>query len=652
MTVNKIIFIFCISFITATVICTFFPTYAVDCNSVLPGGTDYWNGVQDRTKALYGASCSVSCSADPSANYGYSASRSCGGGRGAGCSTCSGCNTPDGCGMYNILGVTVAKTSPTSARISWIDTSGQASCAGDGGDVHIFAMTDPNALYTTASTCHGLSTLTCGYDIPDHIPNCWPNGGPYPAFASCPKVSATYVGKDAQGHKKGSCTDNFDITPGCSFILEANWYSSSGKRVNHQEYTDVSGLNPNTEYYFAVISSAGHATFCPTVPMVPIVPFGTIHARAWKISDADLSCNAVYAAAAAGSAPLTGSSYTATDGIYHLPNQTQTSGSYSQWQNVPVENSSATYTLAPTVPVGYLLRAACHTLSGASGNGTGLSALLSANQTLSWDLGYTLGAPWVQTGGGGDVFATTTLRSSVSQAPPSKFMLAGAGGYPGVASYGTTRSFDVTGATSGDAYVSATNWLAHDALNEPYFYPKYLSAFGGWPTAGPDYTGATPNVITQPAARSTPYFVNGNVETSGDWLVPDGQKLIFIVSGSLTISGKINVAGSGIAVFIVQGDISVDPTVGGPYTSSAPVVEGVYVSDGTFHTGKSTNPGTERFVGKGTFIANDFELERDLETVGQNNTTSSELFLYNPRFLVTMPEAMKNQHVDWQEVAP
>ena len=93
-------------------------------------------------------------------------------------------------------------------------------------------------------------------------------------------------------------------------------------------------------------------------------------------------------------------------------------------------------------------------------------------------------------------------------------------------------------------------------------------------------------------------------------------------------------------------------SVGVPYTSSSPVVEGIYIADGTFHTGTSTNAGTERFVGKGSFVANDFDLQRDLTAINQNNTTSAELFLYNPQFLVTMPDQLRDQHVNWQEVAP
>ena len=52
------------------------------------------------------------------------------------------------------------------------------------------------------------------------------------------------------------------------------------------------------------------------------------------------------------------------------------------------------------------------------------------------------------------------------------------------------------------------------------------------------------------------------------------------------------------------------------------------------------------------FIAGSFTLQRDLESVAQNQNVSSELFLYNPQLLLTMPDKMKDLPISWQEVAP
>ncbi|MEK7592187.1 MAG: hypothetical protein AAB508_02220 [Patescibacteria group bacterium] len=83
-------------------------------------------------------------------------------------------------------------------------------------------------------------------------------------------------------------------------------------------------------------------------------------------------------------------------------------------------------------------------------------------------------------------------------------------------------------------------------------------------------------------------------------------------------------------------------------------MEGVYITSpaGTFSTGTSTSVGTERFVGKGTFVAGNFSLQRDLASVVQNSNVSAELFTYNPALLFNMPDSMREVPITWQEVAP
>jgi len=82
------------------------------------------------------------------------------------------------------------------------------------------------------------------------------------------------------------------------------------------------------------------------------------------------------------------------------------------------------------------------------------------------------------------------------------------------------------------------------------------------------------------------------------------------------------------------------------------VVEGVYIAGGDIKTGKSTNAGTERFVGKGMFAATNIIAQRNLYDLNHNIDTSADLFLYNPAFLVTMPGVLKDLTIEWQEVAP
>jgi hypothetical protein len=137
-------------------------------------------------------------------------------------------------------------------------------------------------------------------------------------------------------------------------------------------------------------------------------------------------------------------------------------------------------------------------------------------------------------------------------------------GYPGIATYWQTYDFDSRSPQKGEDRVSSKNWLVKDTAPATDFYQLMLRQFGGWP-AIPDYTNAT---VTQPAARTAPYYVTGDMTTSGNWMVGAGQTLVFIVDGNLTIGGKINISSSRFAAFIVNGNITADPFVSAPYTST------------------------------------------------------------------------------------
>jgi hypothetical protein len=229
--------------------------------------------------------------------------------------------------------------------------------------------------------------------------------------------------------------------------------------------------------------------------------------------------------------------------------------------------------------------------------------------------------------------------------------LAPTGGTAGIVTYGTSYDF-ASGSTSlGESYVSSPGWLANETYVETDYYAVMYHRFG---SPDPDYTGNTV-LGAELLSREDPYVVDGDLTVgTTDWSIGDGERVVVFVDGNLTINSRINLTGTGFVSFIVNGDITVDPTVGVAYSSSVPVVEGIYITSpsGTFYSGASTNVGTQRFVGEGMFIAGEFSLQRDLDSIGQNTTTASDLFIYNPQLLVTMPEEMKDVPVTWQEVAP
>jgi len=324
---------------------------------------------------------------------------------------------------------------------------------------------------------------------------------------------------------------------------------------------------------------------------------------------------------------------------------TASSGSYATFTDYP----DGTYTITASAPAGYILQAAYWDSDVPGAQGTGLTADIENNGTLTWHLAYTAGTPWVQAQGG-DVYAANNISSPVAAGASSQFFMTdGASGSPGVVTYGASYDFDSAAGVQGEAYVSSDGWLANDTFPATDYYSVMYQRFGS-----PDATSTGNTTYTSERPSGT-YFVDGNLTIStADWNVTSGESIVVFVDGDLTINRKINLSGTGFVSFIVNGDITIASTVGVTYSSATPVIEGMYITSpsGTISTSASTTVGSERFVGEGIFVTGDFILPRDLDSVSQNNSTAAELFIYNPQLLVSMPEAMKDVPVSWQEVAP
>lgn len=375
-------------------------------------------------------------------------------------------------------------------------------------------------------------------------------------------------------------------------------------------------------------------TKCEDTATVNVGNVGVIQSRAVVVTASDTSCAAVRASTTG----VVGTVHKFTAGsASQPPAQTQTGSSYVQFSNLTL----GSYTLSPTVPQNYSLKRSCWEKVLAGSQGQGMTQTLESGETLTWDLGYTAGTAWFQAQGG-DVYASGTLTSLVPVGiSPRYFVLDD----PGVVTYGT--SYDFNGAD-----VSSKKWLVNESYASTDWYSVFFNRFGS-PTT-PDYDcSTTPCTVTKPASRTTPYYVVGDMTTSGNWVVGNGT-FIFLVDGNLTLGGSMNITGNGFIGFIVKGNITVSNSIGSAYTDSTPDIEGMYVTSppGSFMTGTSSTAGKERLVLKGSFVSGNFLLQRDLDAIGQNTTTSSELFIYNPMLLVTMPDAMKEIKVTWKEVAP
>ncbi|MBM3179466.1 MAG: hypothetical protein FJZ86_03840 [Chloroflexi bacterium] len=316
-------------------------------------------------------------------------------------------------------------------------------------------------------------------------------------------------------------------------------------------------------------------------------PTGNVHVRAMAIPAQASQCTDVVSSTAYIASNVTlfpvGTAKT-----------TPVNGTYAQWNGVPV----STYSMTNVPPQDYVLKFACYSKTGGAPYTNAYSASLGANETIQWHLGYTSGISWAQVVGG-DVYATTTMRSYIpsGSSPNRYFVRDGDGGTPGVVTYGTAYDFDSASVGYGESYISTEGWLANDINPATDYYAVMYHRFGS-PDA--DYTGPT-TFNAKPASQPDPYYVNGDLAISTvDWSVGNGETLTIIVNGNLTIGRRINITGTGFVAFIVNGDIMVDTAVGTTATSDTSVVEGIYITSptGTFHTGASTTAAARRFVGE------------------------------------------------------
>ena len=451
------------------------------------------------------------------------------------------------------------------------------------------------------------------------------------AFVNVPSVSLDWNAPASWGVEcSGTATRQYNVCAGPSSYDPCAGTSNS---VNDPTSVYAYVQNLPATYYWKVRAKnkAGNWGHWSLQRSFSMDWRGTIQARAMQVSASDTSCAAVRASGTG----ITGTVHQfSPSSASHPAPQTQSGSSYVVFNNLIV----GPYTINSQAPVQYVLARACWSDSLSATSGEGFTQTLGAADTVTWDLGYTLGVAWSQVQGG-DVYASGTLKSyvPVGAAPRAFIVNAAPNGYPGVATYGQSYTFDSSGLTHGQTWVSSKNWLVNDTSPATDFYQLMYRQFGGAPPAV-DYVNPI-SPITQPAARATPYYVTGAMTTSGDWTVGSGQTLVFIVNGNLTIAGKITINAGGFAAFIVNGNITVAPAVAS--------LDGIYITSpsGTFATGT----GAVRFVGKGTYIAGNFLLQRDIGDAG-NPTTPSELFIYNPQLWMTMPEQMKKLSVNWQEV--
>lgn len=271
----------------------------------------------------------------------------------------------------------------------------------------------------------------------------------------------------------------------------------------------------------------------PTVTPTPIAP-ATLRAVAKRTTPDDTSCAAINA------------STTGVDGnvfgftVNPPAPQTQSGVTPVEWTNV----TPGTYTMTSTPPdVNYAVTYPCLYRNGTL-IGYGWSANANGGDTIDWEVGYTYGTSWVQTQGG-DVYAASTLRSYIPAVTPRVFNGDSDAGYPGVVTYGTTFDFDSSPTSQGGSLISSTNWQVNTTRSRVNYYDFFYRRYGSPATPTTDPAFDNPLAVTKPLSSTTPYYVVGDMTTSGNWSVGSGESIVILVDGNLTLGGRVNVTGDG-----------------------------------------------------------------------------------------------------------
>lgn len=331
----------------------------------------------------------------------------------------------------------------------------------------------------------------------------------------------------------------------------------------------------------------------------------------------------------------------------------QTDATGVTYSNVPAQY--VYYVTASHPSNNYSTFLACHSSSHVTPIAQGNGEYLYPDDTITFLVGMPTILPWYQVHGGGNVFGDTIYSlMPLSVSPTLQFDLTAVPATPGVISSKTDTDFADSIGYYGRHNISSTNWNTNSATTPKDWYPFFTHRLAQATQTPYPGTGGKPPVMAGQSysVYTTAPNVIKDLTINTPWSIGDGEKLIMIVDGTLDIRNTITITGSGFVAFVVKNDILINSAVGTTWNSTTPVVEGMYIAGGTIKTGVSTAIATERFVGKGMFAANAILTQRNLITAGRNRDTSADLFLYNPAFLVTMPDILKDISYHWQEVAP
>jgi hypothetical protein len=242
------------------------------------------------------------------------------------------------------------------------------------------------------------------------------------------------------------------------------------------------------------------------------------------------------------------------------------------------------------------------------------------------------------------------------------FNLKGTGTFPGVTLYGGGNADFAAGSGQGKAAEDPNNWLVASSYQGKTYDYAYFARQIPSDVSLTEVTDTTVNggffqSGGAPSRGYVWYHYNGNIlgdlTMQGNLNLNGTRKVVLLVEGAdFYLDSRINIQRTGEGFFMVvvgknanglKGNIFVDPSVSG-----SPSIEGIFLAEGTFHTGAGTN----QLHVLGSVVGYDgIALERDL---GQpaNNTAPAEFFEYSPELMSVFPQVFTSRRMRWKEVAP
>lgn len=379
----------------------------------------------------------------------------------------------------------------------------------------------------------------------------------------------------------------------------------------------VTGLLPNTTYYFRVTNYASSSCNIGATPRSYTTPNVTLSGRVYL--DTNNNCSTATPWNLGGltvSVPSTAySGAVGSDGRFGFY------GGLTSPTSLSLSGYAGSY--VPSTATG------CNA-------GSVLTSVTNPSSTNYFYLTPRREAWWQAVGA--SVYAGGDVRSELPTASLN-LIESGAGGAVGALMRSSGTVDTGVGSVSTSGY-SATTRYRGKVMNYDYFAA---------------HMGVTPNTINDWAVdtMSKPandpdkvfYYINPNgseASVSTPWTVAAGESYVIFVNGDLRIASNITVANGGFLAFIVNGSVRVSPAVTD--------VAGIYVIDSTLIT--ESNGGTDVAANfQGSVVAwGGVNLGRDL--VAGNLNQAGEKFTYRADLLNNMPDSMKVFALKWEEVVP